>query len=36
MMMTVVMMTVVTRLSFGGCDRSDENKEGDGSKNKVT
>ena len=34
--MSVVMTMMVMRLSFGGCDRSGENKEGDSSKNKVT
>ncbi len=35
MMMVMVVMPMVMCLSFGGCDRSGENKEGDGSKNKV-
>ncbi len=34
-MVAVMMTMMVMRLSFGGCDRSGENKEGDGSKNKV-
>ena len=34
-MMTVMVTTMVVCLGVGGCDRSGENKEGNGSKDEV-